>query len=130
MFLFRLHISKLNSIIKPKRRECLIQSVQLTLFCQVLIEILNKEFQIHFSEKAKICNHLSNTTLIFLCYFGSKVGIWSMIMLIQRYYQNWKQHVHSRLAISNIIIIIVTIIIIIIITTTTNNHHLFWYIFS
>ena len=30
MFLFRLHISKLNSIIKPQRREYFIQSVQLT----------------------------------------------------------------------------------------------------
>ena len=54
MFLFLLHVSELNSIINPKRRECFIQSNQLTKFCQVLIETLNKEFQIHVSEETNI----------------------------------------------------------------------------
>ena len=36
----------------------------------------------------------------FLCFFGSNVGILNIIMLIQTlFYQNCKQHVHSRLAI-------------------------------
>ena len=52
---FLLHISKLNLIINPERRECFIQSVQLTYFCQVLIEeTLNKDSQINVSEETKI----------------------------------------------------------------------------
>ena len=55
MFLFRLVISKLNSITKPQRRECFVQPVQLTQFCPMFIETLNKEFQIHLSDETKIC---------------------------------------------------------------------------
>ena len=52
---FLLHISKLNLIINPEGREYFIQSVQLTYFCQVLIEeTLNKDFQIHVSEETKV----------------------------------------------------------------------------
>ena len=53
-------ISSTNLQIKfdnPERRECFIQSVQLTYFCQVLIETLNKDFQIHLSEETKIVIH-------------------------------------------------------------------------
>ena len=97
----------------------------MTYFCQVLTETLNKEFSIHFSEESKICNPSSNTAPIFLWFFGSKVGILNIIMLTQilselkttwtfkashtfngllfRYYQNWKQHEHSRLAIHSMV---------------------------
>ena len=54
MFLFRLVISKLNSITKPQKRGCFVQSVQLTQFCLMLKETLNKEFQC-ISEETKIC---------------------------------------------------------------------------
>ena len=40
----------------------------------------------------------------FLCFFGSNVGILNIIMLMQiLFYQNCKQHVHSRLAIHSMI---------------------------
>ena len=40
----------------------------------------------------------------FLCFFGSNVGILNIIMLIQiLFYQNCKQHVHSRLVIHSMI---------------------------
>ena len=47
------------------------------------MKTLNKEFQIHFSEETKISNASSKTALIFLRLYGSKGGIWNMIMLIQ-----------------------------------------------
>ena len=49
----------------------------------MLIETLYKELQIYFSEETEIFIPSSNTTLIFLRFFGSKGGIWNMIMLIQ-----------------------------------------------
>ena len=67
MFLFRLHISKLNSIIKPQRRVLSsLLSWFMTCFCQVSIETLNKEFPIHFPEEPEICSLSSNTTRVFL----------------------------------------------------------------
>ena len=74
----------------------------MTCFCQVLIETLNKEFPLHFFEEPKFCNLSSNTTLIFSSFFGSKVVILNIIMQF-RYYQNCKQHVHSRLAMHTMI---------------------------
>ena len=43
----------------------------MTYFCHVLIETLNKEFQIHFSEEPKNCNTLSNTKFFKFLWFQS-----------------------------------------------------------
>ena len=45
-----------------------IQSVQLTLFCQVLIETLNKEFQVHVSVETKfvILHQIQHWLFMFL----------------------------------------------------------------
>ena len=43
--------------------------ISVDLILQVLIETLNKEFQIHFSEETKKCNPSTNTTLTFLRFF-------------------------------------------------------------
>ena len=68
-------ISSTNLQIKfdnPERRECFIQSVQLTYFCQVLIETLNKEFQIHVSEETKIVilHQIQHCFFIFLWFLS------------------------------------------------------------
>ena len=75
MQLFRLQISKLNAINNPERRECFIQSVQLTQVYQELIETLNKELQIDVSGETEICNPSSKTILIFYVSLVPKLGL-------------------------------------------------------
>ena len=75
MFLIHLHISKLNSIINPQRRECFVQCCQVKCWLSILDTLFWRTY--------KICNPSSNTTLIFLRFSGSKVRILNIILLIQ-----------------------------------------------
>ena len=56
MFLFRLVISKLNSITKPQKRGCFVQSVQLTQFCLMLKEPWIKNSSVFLKELKFVFN--------------------------------------------------------------------------
>ena len=70
----------------------------------MLIETLNNIKNRRYTfVKTKICNPSPNSILIFLwCFFGSKVEIWNMIMLIQ-ILSELETTVHLRLSIHSMI---------------------------